>query len=149
MTAQEVHQGRLQSPFYSRLVALDTINSWHTWKGYTTPDELYCAETEYFAIRNAAGLFDTSPLYKYRIAGPDAERYLEFLETYRATHSQVVPTMFVRMLKLDEAEAQARRQLKESQDQEAIARQRAEQGAVRALPPGPCEEQQRCVGLDR
>jgi aminomethyltransferase len=31
---------------------------------------------EYFAIRNAAGLFDTSPLYKYRFSGPDAERYL-------------------------------------------------------------------------
>ena len=31
---------------------------------------------EYFAIRNAAGLFDTSPLYKYRIHGPDAERFL-------------------------------------------------------------------------
>jgi acyl-CoA synthetase (AMP-forming)/AMP-acid ligase II len=30
----------------------------------------------------------------------DAERYLEFIERYRATHSQVVPTMFVRMLKL-------------------------------------------------
>jgi aminomethyltransferase len=31
---------------------------------------------EYFAIRNAAGMFDTSPLYKYRITGPEAERYL-------------------------------------------------------------------------
>ena len=31
---------------------------------------------EYFAVRNAAGVFDTSPLYKYRIAGPDAERFL-------------------------------------------------------------------------
>ena len=33
----------------------------------------------------------------------DAENYLRFVEQYRATHSQVVPTMFVRMLKLDEA----------------------------------------------
>jgi aminomethyltransferase len=31
---------------------------------------------EYFAIRNAAAVIDTSPLYKYRIAGPDAERLL-------------------------------------------------------------------------
>ena len=31
---------------------------------------------EYFAIRNAAGMFDSSPLYKYRISGKDAERYL-------------------------------------------------------------------------
>jgi aminomethyltransferase len=31
---------------------------------------------EYFAIRNSAGVFDTSPLYKYRITGRDAERFL-------------------------------------------------------------------------
>ncbi len=30
----------------------------------------------------------------------DAEAYLGYLDRYRATHSQVVPTMFVRMLKL-------------------------------------------------
>jgi len=32
----------------------------------------------------------------------DAERYLQLVEEYDITHSQVVPTMFVRMLKLDE-----------------------------------------------
>jgi aminomethyltransferase len=31
---------------------------------------------EYFAVRNAAGVFDTSPLYKYRITGSDAEFFL-------------------------------------------------------------------------
>ena len=81
MTAQQVRQGRLQSPFNSRLVALDTINSWHEWKGYTTPDELYCAETEYFAIRNATGVFDLTPMTKYRITGPDALAYLDRLVT--------------------------------------------------------------------
>ena len=81
MTIQEVHQGRLQSPFYSRLVALDSINSWHNWKGYTTPDELYCSETEYFAIRNATGVFDLTPMTKYRITGPDALAYLDRLVT--------------------------------------------------------------------
>ena len=33
----------------------------------------------------------------------DAERYLQLVEEHSVTHSQVVPTMFVRMLKLDEA----------------------------------------------
>lgn len=33
----------------------------------------------------------------------DAERYLQLVEKYRITHSQVVPTMFVKMLKLPEA----------------------------------------------
>jgi aminomethyltransferase len=31
---------------------------------------------EYFAVRNSVGIFDTSPLYKYRFTGPGAERYL-------------------------------------------------------------------------
>lgn len=36
----------------------------------------------------------------------DPERYLELIQRYRITHSQLVPTMFVRMLKLpDEARA--------------------------------------------
>jgi long-chain acyl-CoA synthetase len=33
----------------------------------------------------------------------DAENYLKFAEKYKVTHTQVVPTMFIRMLKLDEA----------------------------------------------
>ena len=81
MTIQEVHQSRLRSPFYPRLAALDTINSWHEWKGYTTPDELYCAETEYFAVRNATGVFDLTPMTKYRIKGPDALAYVDRLVT--------------------------------------------------------------------
>lgn len=31
---------------------------------------------EYFAIRNSVGVFDSSPLYKYRITGRDSERFL-------------------------------------------------------------------------
>ena len=40
----------------------------------------------------------------------DAEQYLELVERYQVTHSQVVPTMFVRMLKLpDDVRSQLRR----------------------------------------
>jgi aminomethyltransferase len=81
MSATEVPQGRLKTPFYARLAALDTLNAWHDWKGYTTPDELYCAEMEYFAIRNATGVFDITPMTKYRIEGPDALAYLDRLVT--------------------------------------------------------------------
>ena len=81
MSVFEVPQGRLESPFYARMKALDTVNNWHEWKGYTTPDELYCAETEYFAIRNTTGVFDITPMTKYRITGPDAFDYLDRLMT--------------------------------------------------------------------
>ena len=81
MTAQQVFQGRLQSPFYSRMSALDTVNQWHEWKGYSAADLLYCEETEYFAIRNATAVFDISPMTKYRITGPDAGEYINRLVT--------------------------------------------------------------------
>ena len=81
MSIQQVHQGRLRSPFYSRLAALDTLNSWHEWKGYSSADALYCDETEYFAIRNATAVFDLTPMTKYRISGPDALEYIDRLVT--------------------------------------------------------------------
>lgn len=81
MSIQEVHQGRLRTPFYPRLAALDTLNNWHEWKGYASADALYCSEIEYFAIRNATGVFDITPMTKYRITGPDALAYVDRLVT--------------------------------------------------------------------
>lgn len=81
MTIQEVHQGRLRSPFHSRLSAVDTVNQWHEWKGYSSADALYCEDMEYFAIRNATAVFDLTPMTKYRITGPDALEYLNRLVT--------------------------------------------------------------------
>ena len=81
MSIQEVHQGRLRSPFHSRIAALDTINQWHEWKGYSSANALYCEEMEYFAIRNATAVFDLTPMTKYRISGPDALEYIDRLVT--------------------------------------------------------------------
>jgi len=81
MSVHEVPQGRLRTPFHSRLAALDTLNTWHEWKGYTTPDALFCADIEYFAIRNATAVFDLTPMTKYRISGPDSQAYLDRLVT--------------------------------------------------------------------
>lgn len=81
MSVRQVPLGRLRTPFYERMVKLDTLNTWHEWKGYSTPDALYCEETEYFAIRNATAVFDLSPMTKYRITGPDSLAYLNRLVT--------------------------------------------------------------------
>ncbi len=81
MKPKQVHQGRLTTPFYKRLAALDTVNRWHEWKGYTVPDELFCEDMEYFAIRNATGVFDLTPMTKYRIEGPDSLAYVDRLVT--------------------------------------------------------------------
>tara|TARA_R110002049_G_scaffold94988_17_gene233516 strand:+ start:405 stop:1619 length:1215 start_codon:yes stop_codon:yes gene_type:complete len=78
---REVPQGRLLSPFHSRLSKLDTLNTWHEWKGYSSADALYCEDMEYFAIRNSTAVFDLTPMTKYRISGPDACDYLNRLVT--------------------------------------------------------------------
>lgn len=70
---------RLLTPFHERLTALDEVNDWYNWAGYKAPHALFDEELEYFAIRSTAALFDISPMVKYRIAGPDAERYLNRL----------------------------------------------------------------------
>lgn len=77
----EVPQGRLRSPFWSRQSELDRLNLWHEWKGYTAADALYDESLEYFAIRNSTGVFDLTPMTKYRIKGPDALPYVDRLVT--------------------------------------------------------------------
>lgn len=71
----------LRTPFHSRVAAACELNAWGTWKGYTTPTAYTDVELEYFAIRSTAGVFDLSPMNKYRITGPDAEAYLNRLVT--------------------------------------------------------------------
>jgi aminomethyltransferase len=65
------------TPFHERTSALNETGLWEHWSNHLVAVRYQMSEKfEYFAIRNAAGLFDTSPLYKYRFAGPDAERFL-------------------------------------------------------------------------
>ena len=71
----------LPTPFHPRLEPLVQTDSFVPWAGYTTIDTFGPVEQEYFAIRNAATLFDLTPMVKYRIEGKDAERYLNRLVT--------------------------------------------------------------------
>lgn len=65
------------SPFHERTSALNETGLWSHWAGHLAANRYQVSDKfEYFAVRNAAGIFDTSPLYKYRFAGRDAERYL-------------------------------------------------------------------------
>jgi aminomethyltransferase len=66
-----------KTPFHERTSALNETGLWTHWSGYLAADRYQMSDKfEYFAVRNAAGLFDSSPLYKYRIAGKDAEAFL-------------------------------------------------------------------------
>ncbi len=69
------------TPFHARIAALCHTRDWGRWAGFSTPNSFGEVELEYFAVRNTATLFDLSPMMKYRIEGPDAERYLNHLLT--------------------------------------------------------------------
>ena len=65
------------TPFHDRTSAANETGLWEHWSGYLVAQKYQLSEKfEYFAIRNSAGLFDSSPLFKYRIHGPDAEAFL-------------------------------------------------------------------------
>jgi aminomethyltransferase len=81
MTPTQVEQGRLYSPFYPRQAEIDRLNNWHDWKGYSSADGFYDTTLEYFATRNSTGVFDISPMTKYRISGPDSLDFVDRLVT--------------------------------------------------------------------
>ena len=65
------------TPFHERTNALNETGLWSHWSGQLAAHRYQMSDKfEYFAVRNAAGDIDSTPLYKYRIHGPDAERFL-------------------------------------------------------------------------
>jgi aminomethyltransferase len=65
------------TPFHERTSALNETQLWSHWSGHLAANRYQMSDKmEYFAVRNAAGVFDSSPLYKYRISGRDAEAFL-------------------------------------------------------------------------
>ncbi len=66
-----------RTPFHERLAPLNHTGLWQHWSGHLASVKYQMDDKfEYFAVRNAAGIIDTSPLYKYRITGRDAEAFL-------------------------------------------------------------------------
>ncbi len=65
------------TPFHSRLSELNDQGLYTHWQGTLSPLRYtHAPKHEYFAVRNSVGVFDTSPLFKYSVSGPDAERLL-------------------------------------------------------------------------
>ncbi len=68
------------TPFHDRLQALCTSYAWKHWSGYYAVCHFHeSPEREYNAIRQAAGLLDVTPLFKYDVVGPDAGRFLSYV----------------------------------------------------------------------
>ncbi len=65
------------TPFHARLSELNDQHLYTHWQGTLSPLRYsHAPKHEYFAVRNSLGVFDTSPLFKYRITGADAEQLL-------------------------------------------------------------------------
>ena len=82
--------------FHEKTFALCESLNYREWSGYYTVSAYETHhEHEYNAIRNSAALIDISPLFKYRIRGPDATRLLDRIVTRdmrKVSEGQVIYT---------------------------------------------------------
>ena len=78
------------SPFDARTLPLNAKRQWREWAGAFAASAYAAShDIEYNAIRNAAALIDVSPLYKYRVSGPDAVALIDRVITRDATRIRV------------------------------------------------------------
>ena len=83
------------SPFFERTSKLNESQEWRRWSGYLSATNYELNhENEYFAIRTKAALLDISPLYKYIIEGPDAQKYLHQLVTRNINICKIGQVMY-------------------------------------------------------
>lgn len=76
--------------FHQRTAPLNRKMQWREWSGYYASSVYADAhDIEYNAVREAAALFDVSPLYKYRVTGPDAPRLVDRVITRDASKLKV------------------------------------------------------------
>ena len=70
------------TPFHERTFSLCESLNYREWSGYYAVSSYEAHhEHEYNAIRNAAALIDISPLFKYRLTGPDATQLVDRIIT--------------------------------------------------------------------
>jgi aminomethyltransferase len=85
----------IPSPLHSRTAPLCTTQEWRDWSGYLAAITYHPShELEYYAVRNAAGLLDVSPLYKYEVSGPDAARLLDRVMTRDIARAKIGQVMY-------------------------------------------------------
>src|SRR5512143_880495 len=76
--------------FHPRTAPLNRKMQWREWSGYFASSVYADAhDIEYNAIREAAALIDVTPLFKYRVSGPDALRLVDRVVTRDATKLKV------------------------------------------------------------
>ena len=91
-----MHSPLRYTPFHPRTAPIMEGQAWRRWAGYLVASAYELShEREYHAIRSSAALFEVSPLFKYRLHGPDAARLLDRVVTRdvgKSTPCQVLYT---------------------------------------------------------
>lgn len=87
-----VHRGILPTPFHSRSSRLNLNQQWSEWNGFASAVYYADSHLEYFSSRNTCGVFDVSPMRKYRFAGAQAAVMLDRMVT-RDVVGQAVDTV--------------------------------------------------------
>jgi len=85
----------IPSPFHARTSPLNQLQEWSDWAGYFAAGSYQIStESEYFAVRNAAGLLDVSPLFKYELNGPYAGRLANRIMTRNIDRCKIGQIMY-------------------------------------------------------
>ena len=83
------------TPFYPRTSLLCDSYSWAEWSGWLTANTYDIDHTqEYIAIRTSCAVFDSSPLYKYHIHGPDSLKLMNRVVTQDVSRYAVGRCMY-------------------------------------------------------
>ncbi len=83
------------SAFHARTLELCESLNYRDWAGYYAVSAYETHhEHEYNAIRNACALIDISPLFKYRISGPDAMRLVNRVITRDASRMSIGQVLY-------------------------------------------------------
>lgn len=83
------------TPFHARTAPLILGQTWRRWAGHAVASAYdWHHDREYSAVRNAAALFDVSPLHKYLITGKDAARLLDRMVTRDVVKAKVGQVLY-------------------------------------------------------
>ena len=83
------------TPFHARTAPLVRAQTWRRWAGYQVASAYDPhPDREYAAVRNAAALFDVSPLYKYLVRGRDAAKLLDRMVTRDVTKCAIGQVLY-------------------------------------------------------
>lgn len=83
-----------KTPFHAPMEALMHGNGWIRWMGYYAPAYFDSEQSEYFAVRTGASVYDVSPLIKYSIRGRDAARFMDYLVTRDMTKARPMQVVY-------------------------------------------------------